>query len=86
MDKLKIDRSFLVNLLTSGEDRAIVLAMIQIARSLNLQTIAEGVEEAAQAEQLRIMGCDEGQGYHYARPLPAADLTRWLANRSGPGL
>ena len=86
VDKLKIDRSFLVNLLTSGEDRAIVLAMIQIARSLNLQTIAEGVEEAAQAEQLRIMGCDEGQGYHYARPLPAADLTRWLEDRSGPGL
>ena len=86
VDKLKIDRSFLVNLLSSGEDRAIVLAMIQIARSLNLRTLAEGVEEAAQAEQLRVMGCDEGQGYHYARPLPAADLTRWLADRSGPGL
>ena len=86
VDKLKIDRSFLVHLPTSGEDRAIVQAMIQIARSLNLRTIAEGVEEAAQAEQLRVMGCDEGQGYHYARPLPAADLTRWLADRSGPGL
>ena len=85
VDKLKIDRSFLVQLLASGEDRAIVQAMIQIARSLNLRTIAEGVEEAAQAEQLRVMGCDEVQGYYYARPLPAADLTRWLADRSGPG-
>ena len=67
VDKLKIDRSFLVHLPTSGEDRAIVQAMIQIARSLNLRTIAEGVEETAQAEQLRVMGCDEVQGYYYAR-------------------
>ena len=93
VDKLKIDRSFLVNLLAAGEDRAIVQAMIQIARSLNLKTLAEGVEEAAQADQLRVMGCDQVQGYLYAKPLPASELTGWLAAqtdprqgpRSGPG-
>ena len=85
VDKLKIDRAFVVNLLTDGEDRAIVQAMIQIARSLNLKTIAEGIEEAAQAERLQVMGCDEVQGYLYARPLPAAELTRWLERRSGLG-
>ena len=75
----------MVNLLTDGEDRAIVQAMIQIARSLNLKTMAEGIEEAAQAERLQVMGCDEVQGYLYARPLPAAELTRWLERRSGLG-
>jgi diguanylate cyclase (GGDEF)-like protein len=85
VDKLKIDRAFVNQLLTVGEDRAIVLAMIQIARSLNLKTLAEGVEEEAQAEQLKVMGCDGVQGYLYSRPLPAADLTRWLEERSGLG-
>ncbi|NCA91605.1 MAG: EAL domain-containing protein, partial [Gammaproteobacteria bacterium] len=68
-------------------DRAIVGAMIQIARSLNLKTIAEGGEEAVLAGQLREMGCDEVQGYLYARPLAVADLEDWLADQGsrGPG-
>ena len=78
VDKLKIDRSFIINLFKNDEDRAIVLAMIQIARSLNLRTIAEGVEDTALAEQLRVMGCDEAQGYLYAKALPAADLEQWM--------
>jgi len=82
VDKVKIDRSFVVNLLSGSEDRAIVLAVIQIARSLNLRTLAEGVEDAAQGEQLRAMGCDEVQGYHYARPMAAPELELWL-NRHG---
>ncbi len=80
VDKLKIDRSFIINLFKNDEDRAIVLAMIQIARSLNLRTIAEGVEDTALAEQLRVMGCDEAQGYLYAKALPAADLEQWMEN------
>lgn len=52
--------------------------MIQIARSLNLRTIAEGVEDTALAEQLRMMGCDEAQGYLYAKALPAAELEQWM--------
>jgi diguanylate cyclase (GGDEF)-like protein len=78
VDKLKIDRSFIINLLDDEEDRAIVQAMIQIARSFNIRTIAEGVEDRTQAEQLKIMGCDEVQGYLYSRPLPATELTQWL--------
>ena len=83
VDKLKIDRSFVVNLLESSEDRAIALAVIQIARSLNIRTLAEGVEEAGQAEQLRALGCDEVQGYLYARPMPAADLEVWMRGHAG---
>jgi EAL domain-containing protein (putative c-di-GMP-specific phosphodiesterase class I) len=52
--------------------------MIQMARSLNLRTIAEGVEESAMAEQLQVMGCDEAQGYLYAKPLRAEEMLRWL--------
>ena len=57
--------------------------MIQIARSLKLRTIAEGVEEADLANRLRAMGCDEVQGYLYARPLSVADFKAWL---DGQGL
>ncbi len=65
VDKLKIDRSFVSNILRDAEDGAIVKGMIEIARGLNLKTIAEGVEDAALAEHLRLMGCDEVQGYLY---------------------
>jgi len=85
VDKLKIDRSFVIDVLRDQEDRAIVQAMIQIARSLNLKTIAEGVEDTSLAEQLKIMGCDEAQGYLYAKPLPAAELEQWLQVRVAAG-
>jgi EAL domain-containing protein (putative c-di-GMP-specific phosphodiesterase class I) len=55
--------------------------VIQIARSFNLRTIAAGVEDARLAEQLKIMGCDEAQGYLYAKPMPAPDLEHWLQAR-----
>jgi diguanylate cyclase (GGDEF)-like protein/PAS domain S-box-containing protein len=78
VDKLKIDRSFVSNILQSEEDRAIVLAMIQIARSLNLTTVAEGVDHIDLAAALRDMGCDEVQGYLYAEPLRPSELEQWL--------
>lgn len=81
VDKLKIDRSFVADIQTNPEDHAIVQAVIQIARSFNLRTIAEGVEDALLAERLKVMGCDEAQGYLYAKPLPAPDLERWLQAR-----
>ena len=83
VDKLKIDRSFIIDILQDEEARAIVQAMIQMARGLNLRTIAEGVEEAAVAEQLRVMGCDEAQGYLYSPPLAAEELWAWLRDRGG---
>ncbi|NCC38348.1 MAG: EAL domain-containing protein [Gammaproteobacteria bacterium] len=78
VDHLKMDRSFIQGLQTDEEDQAIVQAMIQMANSLGLKTIAEGVEDRALAARLGEMGCDLVQGYLYARPLPAQELTRWL--------
>lgn len=56
---------------------AIVQAIIDMAGGLKLRTLAEGVEDAELSSQLRFMGCDEAQGYLYARPLAVADLERW---------
>ena len=63
----------------AGADREIVRAIIQLAKSLELKTIAEGVEDVATLEILRAYGCDEVQGYYYAKPMSVADLTTFLA-------
>lgn len=82
VDRLKIDRSFIHDIATDPGDAAMVRAIIQMARGLNLKTIAEGVEDGRQAEFLRWEGCDEAQGYHFVRPMPAEAFTRYLAGRS----
>jgi len=78
VDKLKIDRSFIVRLHNSDQDRAIVDAIVQIARSLNLVVTAEGIEDASVVQALIEMGCAQGQGYLFGRPQPAADFERLL--------
>jgi len=78
VDKLKIDQSFIRDLSSDPEDAAIVRAIIQMAQSLNLRTIAEGVEDVAMLDHLRIFRCDEVQGYHFARPMPAEEIVGFL--------
>ncbi len=78
VDKLKIDQSFVRDLTSNPEDQAIVHAIIQMAHSLNMNTIAEGVEDENVLDHLRIYHCDEAQGYHFARPMPADEFSRYL--------
>lgn len=76
--KLKIDQSFVRDLTDDPEDKAIVTAIINMASSLGLQTIAEGVETASQLAFLRMQGCNEVQGYYFSKPLPAAQLEKFV--------
>jgi diguanylate cyclase (GGDEF)-like protein/PAS domain S-box-containing protein len=78
VDELKIDRDFVAGLLSDQEDQAIVTAIINLAHTLGVVAVAEGVESADQVERLRELGCDFGQGYHFGRPLPPDDLTARL--------
>ncbi len=78
-DTLKIDRSFVRELMSRRDARAIAKMIIGLAQTLNLKTIAEGVEEPDQAEVLSRYGCDMLQGYLVSRPMPAAQLSAFLA-------
>jgi diguanylate cyclase (GGDEF)-like protein len=79
--QLKIDRSFVNDLETSADARAVVLAVLSVAHALSLRVVAEGVETAGQRDVLSRMGCDELQGYFYAKPMPARQLMAWIAER-----
>jgi diguanylate cyclase (GGDEF)-like protein len=83
IDRLKIDRSFVRDLGQDAGGAAIVQAMIQLAHSLGLTVVAEGVEDAAQEACLRDWQCDLMQGFGYARPLPVGDATALLARSTG---
>lgn len=76
LDKIKIDRSFVQDVLVSEDDATIVRTVIQLGHNLGLKVLAEGVETEQQQERLIEWRCDEGQGYLYSRPLGADELTR----------
>ncbi|MFD1626486.1 putative bifunctional diguanylate cyclase/phosphodiesterase [Azospirillum griseum] len=73
IDSLKVDRSFVSAMHQSEENRAIVRIILDLARLLGFDVIAEGIETSADANLLRALACDYGQGYHFARPLPPAE-------------
>ncbi len=79
IDMLKIDRSFVQQMLDDEKDLAITRGIIALGHSLGLRVVAEGVESEEVAQALRQARCDELQGFLYARPMPAAELKRWLA-------
>jgi diguanylate cyclase (GGDEF)-like protein/PAS domain S-box-containing protein len=78
VDKLKIDQSFIRDLVCDPDSAAIVRAIVQMAQSLNLKTVAEGIEDNGVLARLRAIGCDEGQGYGIARPMPAMAFVEYL--------
>jgi diguanylate cyclase (GGDEF)-like protein len=81
VDELKIDRSFVMDMAGDEDDAAIVRTTLDLARSLRLRVVAEGVEDDATWRLLSDQGCDAIQGYVLSRPLPAAQLDAWLAQR-----
>jgi diguanylate cyclase (GGDEF)-like protein/PAS domain S-box-containing protein len=78
VDYLKIDRSFIADVVTNPEDLAIVASVIDLGHSLGLRVVAEGVETAAQVEKLSDMGCDQSQGFIWRRPADRQDVRSWL--------
>lgn len=78
LDKIKIDKSFVQDVLDDDDDATIVRAIIQLGKSLNMQVIAEGVETLEQERYIIAEGCHEGQGYLYSKPLPAREVTSLL--------
>jgi EAL domain-containing protein (putative c-di-GMP-specific phosphodiesterase class I) len=84
LDGLKIDRSFVRDLLTDSDDAAIVGSTVGLSRQLGLSVIAEGIEDRATADFLLSLGCEDGQGYFFGRPMPVTDLeTRFMPAPQG---
>ncbi|MFM9103562.1 MAG: EAL domain-containing protein, partial [Cyanobium sp.] len=80
---IKIDRSFVQQMLTEANDALIVRAVIDLAHAFGQRCVAEGVETAAHQEMLRAMGCDFVQGFGIARPMPAEAFPAWVNHYAG---
>ncbi len=84
VDEVKVDKGFVDGLTCDRGDRAVVKAVVDIAHTLGLRVVAEGVEHEEQLTLLRRLGVDEVQGYLHARPMPAAEVAAWFRERSTP--
>lgn len=82
IDLLKVDRSFVSAMEENTENGEIVRTVIALAKALNLKVVAEGIESVHQFHQLRILGCEYGQGYLFSKPLPVADIERLLDDKT----
>ncbi len=82
IDLLKVDRSFVSAMEENSENGEIVRTVIALAKALNLKVVAEGIESIHQYHQLKILGCEYGQGYLFSKPLPVGDIERLLADTS----
>ncbi|MCM1983926.1 two-component system response regulator [Lyngbya confervoides] len=82
LNEIKIDRSFINRIETDQQSREIVKIITTLAKTLNMTTVAEGVETLEQAEYLRSMACDMVQGYYFSQPLPEAEATAWIMNHA----
>jgi EAL domain-containing protein (putative c-di-GMP-specific phosphodiesterase class I) len=78
VDALKIDRAFISGIAASKESAALVHTLVQLGKTLELETLGEGIEEPAQLRNLQREQCDSGQGFLFARPLPPAEIERFL--------
>jgi diguanylate cyclase (GGDEF)-like protein len=78
VDEIKIDRSFVSSMVPGKRDEAIVHSIIDLSHSLGLSVVAEGIEDETTLGRLAELGCDVGQGFHMSRPVPAAELERWV--------
>ena len=84
IDLLKIDRSFVKDLPHDLDDVAIVKAIIGLSQTLSMRAVAEGIETEAQAQMLRELGCQYGQGYHFSRPLSTEAMGAFIAANLSP--
>jgi diguanylate cyclase (GGDEF)-like protein len=83
VQEVKIDKSFVMAMLTSPEDAAIVRSVVDLGNNLGLVVVAEGVEDLATWEELERLGCENMQGFYLAAPMPLSDFEEWLAAREG---
>jgi EAL domain-containing protein (putative c-di-GMP-specific phosphodiesterase class I) len=84
IDVLKIDKSFVDQVTVGAEASALVQTIVSLGETLQMRTVAEGIEQPEQAERLRALGCGGGQGYYFARPLTADRLTELLNGTAEP--
>jgi EAL domain-containing protein (putative c-di-GMP-specific phosphodiesterase class I) len=78
VSEIKVDRSFVQRMTSDADDAVIVRSIVDLAHSLGLRVVAEGVETVDTWRALQALGCDLAQGYLISRPLPGDELTRWL--------